>query len=104
MGNARRTVSVDTSSTYLQWARKNLAVNGLGESRNALVKEDVRKWLAQSDEQFDIIFLDPPTFSNTKGSRTFDIQRDHADLIDATMARLTPAGRCCSPPTAEVLS
>ena len=92
MGNARRTVSVDTSSTYLQWARKNLAVNGLGESRNALVKEDVRKWLAQSDEQFDIIFLDPPTFSNTKGGRTFDVQRDHADLIDATMARLTPGG------------
>ena len=86
-----RTVSVDTSSTYLQWARKNLAVNGLGESRNALVKEDVRKWLAQRTK-VDIIFLDPPTFSNTKGSRTFDIQRDHADLIDATMARLTPDG------------
>jgi 23S rRNA (guanine2069-N7)-methyltransferase / 23S rRNA (guanine2445-N2)-methyltransferase len=93
LGGARSTVSVDSSNTYLEWARKNLELNKLDEARNRLVKADCMKWLQQTDERFDIILLDPPSFSNSKSSRdTFDVQRDHAGLVAATMNTLRSDG------------
>ncbi|MEQ8514756.1 MAG: 23S rRNA (guanine(2445)-N(2))/(guanine(2069)-N(7))-methyltransferase, partial [Chromatocurvus sp.] len=79
--------------TYLDWLRNNLARNGLAETRHRLVRDDVRGWLARDGEAFDLILLDPPSFSNSKRLEdAFDLQRDHAELIRAAMRRLRPRG------------
>ncbi len=94
LGGARSTTSVDMSNTYLGWARKNLAHNGLDESSNALIRENCLEWLARADSHYDLILLDPPSFSNSSGmSGSFDIQRDHVELVRSTMARLRAGGQ-----------
>jgi 23S rRNA (guanine2445-N2)-methyltransferase / 23S rRNA (guanine2069-N7)-methyltransferase len=71
----------------------NLAVNGLAEQHNHLEKADGLTWLKNCKQSFDLIFIDPPTFSNTrKEQRVFDVQRDHPALIDLAMACLEPDG------------
>ena len=94
-GGARSTTSVDMSATYLNWGRKNFALNGFAETRNKFLQEDCFKWLrAQKGEQFDLIFMDPPTFSNSKRmSDVLDVQRDHIELIDLAMKLLRPGGK-----------
>ncbi len=93
MAGARYTVSVDMSNTYLNWARKNFALNGLSESRNRLEQADCLKWLEQNDQQFDIILLDPPSFSNSKRMEDdLDVQRDHAVMIHQCMRALAEGG------------
>ena len=93
LGGAKTTTSVDMSQTYLDWARRNFALNGLSEARNHFEQADCRKWLADCRQQFDLILLDPPTFSNSKRmDDTLDIQRDHADLIHQAMRVLMPDG------------
>lgn len=93
MGGARSSVSVDMSGTYTTWARKNLAQNGLSDSLHRIIQADCLVWLAENKEKFDIIFLDPPTFSRSKRmTEDFDIQRDHVDLIRACMQHLNPEG------------
>ncbi|MBE9539579.1 MAG: bifunctional 23S rRNA (guanine(2069)-N(7))-methyltransferase RlmK/23S rRNA (guanine(2445)-N(2))-methyltransferase RlmL [Proteobacteria bacterium] len=93
LGGARSTTSVDMSNTYLGWLRKNLAHNGLGETGNLMVKANCIEWLAQAEQKYDLIMLDPPSFSNSKSmDDSFDIQRDHLSLIEATMAILRPGG------------
>lgn len=93
LGGARESVSVDMSNTYVDWARDNLALNGLDTTRHRVMRDDCLEWLATAGTQFDLIFMDPPTFSNSKKMRaTFDVQRDHARLIDQAMARLAPGG------------
>src|SRR5690554_2029712 len=92
VGGARRTTSVDLSKTYLDWARRNLALNGLSDLHQ-LVQDDVMKWLEQDRGEYDLIFIDPPTFSNSKRmDDVFDVQRDHVQLLDMAMARLAPGG------------
>ena len=92
-GGASSTTSVDMSRTYVDWAKRNLAINGL-RGEHAFVQEDCLAWLAEgSGGPWDLIFLDPPTFSNSKRmDREFDVQRDHVDLIQATLKRLAPGG------------
>ncbi len=93
LGGARFTTSVDMSHTYLQWARKNLSLNGLSEARHRTEQADCLRWLQQCQEQYDLILLDPPTFSNSKRMEgVLDTQRDHGQLVDAAMARLAPGG------------
>lgn len=93
LGGARSTTSVDLSNTYLDWLRNNLARNGLAETRHRLVRDDVRGWLARDGESFDLILLDPPSFSNSKRLEdAFDLQRDHAGLLADAMRRLRPDG------------
>jgi len=93
LGGARSTTSVDLSNTYLEWARKNLALNGLGEALHRTEQSDVLRWLSSGREQFDLIFMDPPSFSNSKKMQgVLDVQRDHIELITAAMARLAPGG------------
>lgn len=93
MGGARSTTSVDMSNTYLEWMRKNLAQNGLAETRHHLVRDDVRAWLAREGNSFDLVLLDPPSFSNSKRVEdSFDLQRDHVELIRASMRRLRSSG------------
>ena len=95
-GGADGTTSVDLSATYLAWARENLALNSLGGARHRFVQADCRAWVeeaARSRERFDLIFLDPPTFSNSKRMEgVLDIGRDHPALIDACVPLLAPAG------------
>lgn len=93
MNGARYTVSVDMSNTYLNWARKNYALNGLSESKNRLEQADCVKWLEENDQLFDLILLDPPSFSNSKRmDDVLDIQRDHVDLIHKAMRALDEKG------------
>jgi 23S rRNA (guanine2445-N2)-methyltransferase / 23S rRNA (guanine2069-N7)-methyltransferase len=91
-GGARSTTSVDLSKTYLDWARRNLSLNGFSD-KNRLEQGDVMVWLETSRDEYDLIFIDPPTFSNSKRMEgIFDVQRDQVQLIDLAMARLAPGG------------
>jgi 23S rRNA (guanine2445-N2)-methyltransferase / 23S rRNA (guanine2069-N7)-methyltransferase len=92
-GGAAATTSIDMSRTYVEWAKRNLSINGL-RGEHAFLQEDCLAWLADGGGgSFDLIFLDPPTFSNSKRmDREFDVQRDHVDLIRATLKRLAPGG------------
>ncbi len=91
-GGARSTTSVDLSKTYLDWARRNLALNGFSDKQR-LEQGNVMQWLAEDRGEYDLIFIDPPTFSNSKRMEgVFDVQRDQVELIDLAMARLAPGG------------
>ncbi len=95
MGGARTTTSVDTSRHYLDWARKNLALNGFDPERHRLECADCLKWLqGRKVERYDLIFIDPPTFASTKrgGGQVFDIQRDHGRLLELAMGLLESDG------------
>jgi len=95
-GDALSTTSVDLSNTYLDWAQRNLMLNGFTSRNNALIQADCREWLteaANGRERYDLVFLDPPTFSNSKRMEgTLDIRRDHPQLIDACAKVLAPDG------------
>jgi 23S rRNA (guanine2445-N2)-methyltransferase / 23S rRNA (guanine2069-N7)-methyltransferase len=95
-GGASATVSVDLSRTYLEWAQRNLALNGFSGAAHQYVQADARAWLQQaagSTARFDLIFIDPPTFSNSKRMEgVLDVARDHAALIDDCMRLLAPGG------------
>jgi len=96
-GRARATTTVDMSATYLDWAQRNLAVNGLSGSQHEFLQEDCIAWLKGAVVErrtYDLIFLDPPTFSNSKRMEDIhDVQRDHRALIDRCMALLAPGGK-----------
>jgi 23S rRNA (guanine2445-N2)-methyltransferase / 23S rRNA (guanine2069-N7)-methyltransferase len=93
LGGAKLTTTVDLSATYLEWTRMNLARNGLGEITNKTEQADCQEWLRECTATYDLILLDPPTFSNTKkDKRVFDIQEDHSRLLELTMGRLAPEG------------
>ncbi|BBL72277.1 bifunctional 23S rRNA (guanine(2069)-N(7))-methyltransferase RlmK/23S rRNA (guanine(2445)-N(2))-methyltransferase RlmL [Methylogaea oryzae] len=97
LGGAIHTTSVDMSRTYLDWAGRNLALNGLVGYQHELVQADCLAWLDQAARAggagYDLIFVDPPTFSNSKRMEgVFDVQRDHGVLIDGAMRLLTPGG------------
>ncbi len=119
-GGAKETTTVDLSRTYLDWAARNLAANGFafevvdkpnrrdrtdggsargrrGGAANKLVRADVTRWIAEArrrHERYDLIFVDPPTFSNSKamGRRTWDVQRDHVELLVGVSRLLADGG------------
>ena len=95
-GRARSTTTVDMSATYLDWAQRNLTVNGLSGREHEFIQDDCIGWLkgaVAARARFDLIFLDPPTFSNSRRMQdVLDIERDHADLIHRCMALLAPGG------------
>lgn len=94
-GGAVSTTSVDMSNTYLEWARRNMALNGLSDRRHEFVRADCLEWLDQAAKRgrYGLIFLDPPSFSTSKRMEaSFDVQRDHVALIRKTVALLEPAG------------
>ncbi|HUG03641.1 MAG TPA: bifunctional 23S rRNA (guanine(2069)-N(7))-methyltransferase RlmK/23S rRNA (guanine(2445)-N(2))-methyltransferase RlmL [Steroidobacteraceae bacterium] len=93
-GGAAVTTSIDMSRTYLDWARRNMEINGFRGDAHRFVQADCLVWLAEGDgARYDLIFLDPPTFSNSKRMRgEFDVQRDHVLLIRQAMARLDTGG------------
>ena len=97
-GRAQSTVSVDLSNTYLDWAAENFRLNQLALTPHQFVRADCRLWLkdalsARSKPRFDLIYLDPPTFSNSKRMQgVLDIQRDHLELIEDCMQLLSAEG------------
>ncbi len=93
LGGARTTASVDKSNTYLDWLQRNLHANGLTGGEHMRIKADVMKWLDEADGRYDLILLDPPSFSNSKSlTGDFDVQRDHAALVRAAMRLLREGG------------
>jgi 23S rRNA (guanine2445-N2)-methyltransferase / 23S rRNA (guanine2069-N7)-methyltransferase len=91
-GGARKTVSVDASNTYLEWAGRNFALNGVA-GPHSLIRDECLAFLRGAKETYDLILADPPTFSNSKSRpEDFDVQRDHVELVDAAAALLEPAG------------
>jgi 23S rRNA (guanine2445-N2)-methyltransferase / 23S rRNA (guanine2069-N7)-methyltransferase len=93
LGGAASSVSVDMSKTYLKWAERNLQKNHINTQRHQLVRENCLQWLQQCREGFDLILLDPPSFSNSKRMEgTLDIQRDHVGLIRRCVELLLPGG------------
>ncbi len=93
-GGAAEVVSVDLSNTYLQWAERNMKANFPDAPNTSFVQADVLQYLASlPDQRFDLIILDPPTFSNSKRMKDFfDVQQHHASMITDCLRLLTPAG------------
>ena len=96
-GGASTTTTVDMSNTYLNWAQENLSINGYTGDRHRFVREDCLKWLQQAideNKKYQLIFVDPPTFSNSKKMDTsLDIVRDHVALLSGCLALLTDDGQ-----------
>jgi 23S rRNA (guanine2445-N2)-methyltransferase / 23S rRNA (guanine2069-N7)-methyltransferase len=96
-GGARSTTSVDLSNTYLDWAHENLLLNGFGDAKHELYRADCLQWLEEQEPKgprFDLIFVDPPTFSNSKRMEgVLDVQRDHVGMIRRSLKLLRPSGR-----------
>jgi 23S rRNA (guanine2445-N2)-methyltransferase / 23S rRNA (guanine2069-N7)-methyltransferase len=94
-GGAVSTTSVDLSNTYLDWARRNLALNGFSRPEHELIQADCLRWIEQAAgrRRFGLVFLDPPSFSTSKRmTDTLDVQRDHVALIRAALRLLEPDG------------
>lgn len=88
------TTNVDLSKTYLDWAQENFTLNQLDLEKHQFIQMDCLDWLKRARDRFDVIFLDPPSFSNSKRmSETLDIQRDHETLIKSAMRLLNPNGK-----------
>jgi 23S rRNA (guanine2445-N2)-methyltransferase / 23S rRNA (guanine2069-N7)-methyltransferase len=93
LAGAKSSLSIDMSNTYLDWAGRNFDLNSMSSSKHELLRADCLKWLEEEGELYDVIFLDPPTFSNSKKmDSVLDIQRDHGDMIRNAMAKLAPNG------------
>jgi 23S rRNA (guanine2445-N2)-methyltransferase / 23S rRNA (guanine2069-N7)-methyltransferase len=93
LAGAKSSLSVDMSNTYLDWAQRNFEHNSLSSSKHQLLRADCLKWLEEESQTFDVIFLDPPTFSNSKKMESIlDIQRDHPELIRNAMGKLNTGG------------
>ncbi|MBK5271580.1 MAG: class I SAM-dependent methyltransferase [Bacteroidia bacterium] len=94
-GGASEVVTVDLSNTYLKWAERNMQLNGFNDgSKYKYVQADIKEYLQEiPSASFDIIIMDPPTFSNSKRMNDFlDIQKDHVILINGCMRILEPGG------------
>ncbi len=91
-GGAVSTVSVDASTTYLDWAIRNMQMNGFEGMNHFFYKSDCIEWLKETRDTYDVIFCDPPTFSNSKMRSMFDVDRDHPRLIHSAMRHLAAEG------------
>ena len=99
LGGARRSLSLDMSNTYLKWAEDNFRLNRLNLKNHQLKQTDCLVWLQDQSQQklpaqFDLVVLDPPTFSNSKRmDDVLDIQRDHVTLVQQAMHCVKPKGQ-----------
>lgn len=93
LNGAKSTTTVDMSNTYLNWAEQNLELNNLSLRHHRLFQADCLQWLAECRERFELIFVDPPTFSNSKRmENSWDVQRDHIELMKQLKRILTADG------------
>lgn len=82
LGSAKSTTTVDMSNTYLEWAKENMKLNGQVGRQHQYIQADCLQWLEKANGSYDLIFIDPPTFSNSKRmEQSFDVQRDHVTLM-----------------------
>ena len=98
-GGAKHTTTVDLSRTYLDWAERNMERNGFTGDEHEYIQADVVRWISEqrrTRNRWDLVFCDPPTFSNSKrmGRDSFDVQRDHAELLIGVSRLLTADGVC----------
>lgn len=94
-GGADRVTTVDLSNTYLGWAKRNFEINAIDPARHRFVRADARRFLAEHPRgtHYELVVCDPPTFSNsTATERDWDVQRDHAELINAITPLVAPGG------------
>ncbi len=91
-GGARSTTSVDLSRGYLEWASRNLELNGFTGNAHRLAQADAVAFLRQDRSRYGLIYVDPPTFSNSKGAQDFDVQHDHLPLLKTCGQRLQESG------------
>jgi len=91
-GGAHGTTSVDLSQGYLEWASRNLVLNGFEGREHMLARADAMTFLNESPTRYGLIYVDPPTFSNSKRAGDFDVQRDHVALLEACGRRLRDDG------------
>lgn len=96
-GGAATTTTVDLSNTYLDWARNNMRLNGFEGASHQFVRADVLNWLKdqqKNTDRYDLIFVDPPTFSNSKKMEesSWSVQRDHVGLLSDVANLLAPGG------------
>ncbi len=93
-GGAKSVTTVDMSNTYLKWAQRNFALNGLkGIYQYSFIRKDCLSWVRECEQQFDLIFVDPPSFSNSKNMQgSWDVQRDHVGFLRMVRKCLAPGG------------
>ncbi|CAM2009246.1 bifunctional 23S rRNA (guanine(2069)-N(7))-methyltransferase RlmK/23S rRNA (guanine(2445)-N(2))-methyltransferase RlmL [Acanthopleuribacter pedis] len=92
-GGAASSLTIDMSKTYLDWAQRNLELNKLYARQHRFEQTDCIQWLKGKHGPFDLIFLDPPSFSNSKRmTSTLDVQRDHVFLIERAGLQMAPDG------------
>jgi len=90
---ASEVITVDMSKTYLDWAQDNFTLNKLSGHKYQFIQADCLQWLKNNTQKFDVVFIDPPTFSNSKRmDDSFDVQRDHVALITDGLKALTENG------------
>ncbi|MGS0727101.1 bifunctional 23S rRNA (guanine(2069)-N(7))-methyltransferase RlmK/23S rRNA (guanine(2445)-N(2))-methyltransferase RlmL, partial [Shewanella sp. 0m-11] len=79
--------------TYIDWAKENFALNGLNSDKYQFVQANCLQWMKRTHDRFDLIFIDPPTFSNSKRMEdSFDVLRDHVDMLANVFKLLNPGG------------
>lgn len=92
-GGAIYSETVDLSNAYCEWAKRNFKLNNINTKQHIIIRENVLEYLQKTNKQFDLIVIDPPSFSNSKKmTNSFDIQRDHILLITQAMKLLSPNG------------
>ncbi|MCF1427228.1 MAG: bifunctional 23S rRNA (guanine(2069)-N(7))-methyltransferase RlmK/23S rRNA (guanine(2445)-N(2))-methyltransferase RlmL [Shewanella sp.] len=92
-GGAKSVTTVDMSNTYLNWAKDNFVLNGLMGRQYQFIQADCLQWVKDCEQQFDLVFIDPPTFSNSKRMEdSWDVQRDHANVLADLKKLLRPGG------------
>jgi len=92
-GGALSTTSVDMSNTYIDWSARNFELNDIFGENHEFIRANCIEWIKTQRKTYDLIFLDPPSFSNSKKMEDdFNIQDDHVDLIRQTMEALNPGG------------
>ncbi|HSC76886.1 MAG TPA: bifunctional 23S rRNA (guanine(2069)-N(7))-methyltransferase RlmK/23S rRNA (guanine(2445)-N(2))-methyltransferase RlmL [Pseudomonadales bacterium] len=90
---AASSLSIDMSATYIDWAKNNFSANSVDTRKHHLLVADCMQWLEEANEEFDLIYLDPPTFSNSKRMQTtLDVQRDQVNLIGYALDLLSEDG------------
>ncbi|TRX56798.1 bifunctional 23S rRNA (guanine(2069)-N(7))-methyltransferase RlmK/23S rRNA (guanine(2445)-N(2))-methyltransferase RlmL [Thalassomonas sp. M1454] len=93
LAGAEKVTTVDMSNTYLEWAKDNFELNKLRGHKYEFIQADCLKWLSDNKTTYDVVFIDPPTFSNSKRmDESFDVQRDHLALIKSGMKSVSVGG------------
>ncbi|APJ02771.1 class I SAM-dependent methyltransferase [Silvanigrella aquatica] len=97
MGNAKSITTVDMSNTYLNWAKENFKLNNIPVDDHDFLRENIMEWLPKASikaKKYDFIFVDPPSFSNSKKMQdSFDVQKDYVEILKHCERMLTPNGK-----------